>query len=259
MTSTLSHEPVNLASSLSDAEAAETVVAHHARMSGQLRALVDTTLAAVSRDGEVQAAKAAVLKYAREELLPHARAEENTIYAAAANDPSLSVLVEAMITEHAALLDVVNQLDEANTAGEVAAATGALWTLFTVHLTKENDLIVPRLAATSTVSLADLIHGLHELTGATDSHEGRGGCNCGHEDDSVTPVLDVRAIPHAIRHATVFGALEVVPVGGGLILMAPHDPIPLLNQIKDRHQGAFTAIYREEGPETWQVELRRNS
>ena len=35
-----------------------------------------------------------------------------------------------------------------------------------------------------------------------------GGCGC-HEAHTELPELDARAIPHAIRHATIKGALEI--------------------------------------------------
>lgn len=80
------------------------------------------------------------------------------------------------------------------------------------------------------------------------------GCACGCTDEGV-PVLDVREIPHAIRHATVFGALGAVPVGGSLDLVAPHDPKPLLAQIADRDPVQVT--YLEEGPQAWTLRLTR--
>ena len=63
------------------------------------------------------------------------------------------------------------------------------------------------------------------------------GCGCAHEDGA--PELDVRAIPHAIRHATIFGALDSIKPGFGMILAAPHDPKPLLAQLEQRSPGAF--------------------
>jgi uncharacterized protein (DUF2249 family) len=67
----------------------------------------------------------------------------------------------------------------------------------------------------------------------------------------------VRAVPHAIRHATIFGALESVQPGAGLELVAPHDPLPLLDQINRRWPGAFAVAYRERGPEAWRLTLER--
>jgi len=78
-------------------------------------------------------------------------------------------------------------------------------------------------------------------------------CECGILDEPDYPAFDVRAVPHAIRHATVFGALESLAVGGGLILIAPHDPLPLLAQIESRMPGRFTVSYLERGPEDWRL------
>ena len=36
-------------------------------------------------------------------------------------------------------------------------------------------------------------------------------CGCGCSDEGV-PTLDVTVIPHAIRHATVFGAFSAIPL-----------------------------------------------
>lgn len=87
-------------------------------------------------------------------------------------------------------------------------------------------------------------------------HDVSDSCGCA-DDDSTVPALDVRAVPHAIRHATVFGALGAIPVGGSMDLVAPHDPKPLLAQIADREQGAIDVNYREEGPEAWTLRLTR--
>ena len=80
---------------------------------------------------------------------------------------------------------------------------------------------------------------------------------CGCQDDSHgAPELDVRAIPHAIRHATVFGAMNAIPAGGSLVLVAPHDPKPLLAQIAER-EGPVTITYLDEGPEAWRLRITR--
>lgn len=82
------------------------------------------------------------------------------------------------------------------------------------------------------------------------------GCGCG---DAGEPELDVRPIPHAIRHATVLGALTAVPAGGSLRLVAPHDPKPLLAQIADRENGAFEVTYVVPGPDAWTLRLTRRA
>lgn len=80
----------------------------------------------------------------------------------------------------------------------------------------------------------------------------KSACGCGGHDDAL-PELDARVIPHAIRHATIFGALDSVGPGSGLVLLAPHDPVPLLAQVEQRWPGRFTLEYLERGPVDWRL------
>jgi uncharacterized protein (DUF2249 family) len=96
-----------------------------------------------------------------------------------------------------------------------------------------------------------------------------GGGGCGSDgaaaaaslDASLTvdPRLDVREVPHAQRHATVLAALDALPADGGLVLVAPHAPHPLLAQIEKRYGGAFTTEWLLEGPQVWQLRLQRTA
>lgn len=80
-------------------------------------------------------------------------------------------------------------------------------------------------------------------------------CGCGDAPQGA-PELDVRAIPHSIRHATVFGAWSAIPDGGSLDLVAPHDPKPLLTQLAER-DGPLTVTYLLQGPDAWRLHLTR--
>lgn len=86
-----------------------------------------------------------------------------------------------------------------------------------------------------------------------------GGCGCGCSGDEGVPALDARLIPHALRHATIFGALEGLRAGQSMDLIAPHDPLPLLAQIRDREQDAITWTYLQEGPEAWTLRMTRKA
>lgn len=81
-------------------------------------------------------------------------------------------------------------------------------------------------------------------------------CTCGHHDEDL-PVLDARAIPHAIRHAAVLGAVASLTPGKALALVAPHNPLPLLAQIREAHGESIQISYLEEGPEAWTLKLAR--
>jgi uncharacterized protein (DUF2249 family) len=70
-------------------------------------------------------------------------------------------------------------------------------------------------------------------------------------------VLDARTIPHAIRHAAIFGALDSLKSGAAMELIAPHEPLPLLAQIDKRYDAGFEVSYLEQGPEQWRLRLAR--
>lgn len=82
------------------------------------------------------------------------------------------------------------------------------------------------------------------------------GCACGCVDEGV-PALDARVIPHAIRHATIFGALDSLRPQAQLDLIAPHDPLPLLAQIAERHGDALSHEYLQQGPQDWVLRFTR--
>lgn len=97
---------------------------------------------------------------------------------------------------------------------------------------------------------------LHTI-GHTAPAAGHGG-DCGCEDDGASvPTLDARVIPHAIRHAAVFGVLEALRPGIRVDLLAPHDPLPLLAQIERRWGGDIEHAYIERGPDAWRLRFTR--
>ena len=85
-----------------------------------------------------------------------------------------------------------------------------------------------------------------------------GECGCGAQAPAA-PELDARLLPPAIRHASIFGALTAVHPGGSLVLIAPHAPMPLLEQIEAAEPGVWTTAISQSGPEEWRVLLTRAS
>lgn len=86
---------------------------------------------------------------------------------------------------------------------------------------------------------------------------GHSDCACSEVEEQDAPVLDARVIPHAIRHAAVFGALDSLPSGSALVLVAPHDPLPLLAQARARYAEGLGIDYLQRGPEAWRIRLQR--
>ncbi len=82
------------------------------------------------------------------------------------------------------------------------------------------------------------------------------GCGCGHHDEEL-PVLDARQIPHAVRHGAILGALGQLRAGQAMVLVAPHNPLPLLDQIAASYGPAVEVSYLKEGPDAWELKLAR--
>ncbi|MEN8652562.1 DUF2249 domain-containing protein [Streptomyces sp. 21So2-11] len=259
---------LTLASTSEDAAAVEAVEAHHAHLAGELAGRVTMLLDSADRSpGTADDIRVGLVAFCDRELLPHASAEEAALYPTARRTDEARLLVDGMLAEHRRIHALVEAMRTAPSAVHAAAEARALQVLFEEHLWKENTLVLPLLASARNVSLAELLNGMHELLGApahdeavaegADSEGGGcgGTCACGDADDEDIPVLDVREVPHALRHATVFGALEAISSGGAMMLVAPHDPLPLLGQIEDRNPGVFSVSYAERGPEAWRLQL----
>lgn len=264
---------VVVATSAADAQAVEAVKSHHAQLAGALAVQVEALVDAADRADlpAAGAASDALVRWCDAELVPHALAEEQAMYPSAHEDPRARLLVDAMLAEHRDLVALLEAIRQATSPVRAAASAQALRSLFDSHLVKENEQILPLLAESSEVSLAAILGGMHELLGGHDTdhdHDespaavaegGCGGeCGCGHQDPAgVLPELDARAVPHAIRHATIFGALDSLGAGGGMVLVAPHDPLPLLAQLEERSPGLFSVDYLERGPQAWRIRFVR--
>lgn len=275
-------DTVVIASTEQDSTAVEAVKSHHAEMAGTLAVLAGRVATAPDADAAF-AARDALVRWAERDLVPHALAEEKAMYPLAHQDSRARLLIDAMLAEHDLILGLVEGLKAASTPVAAAAEARALSVTFESHLAKENEQVLPLLAASPDVSLAGALAGMHELLGGGhdhhDHHGGHGqghghghetaveeapaaggcggGCSCGEVDGPELPELDARTVPHAIRHATIFGALDAVGAGGGMVLVAPHDPLPLLKQLEGRAPGAFSVDYLERGPEAWRLRFTR--
>ena len=272
--------PVVIASSAADAAAVDAVVSRHAELSGALQARIQQVFSAVVNN-DVRGAehqRAALVAWCGAELVPLAEAEAAALYPAARADPRGRLLVDAMLAEHQVLLDLVEAIRKAVNPVVVAASAYALRVVVESRLAQVDDIVLPLLAAAPQVSLAALVEGMDiggseapvpvdtavnapvdAAVDATMNALGNATANapasCGEHDGEGFPELDATAIPHAIRHATIFGALEGVVAGGGLVLLAPHAPLPLLRQIDARWPDRFEVTYLQEGPDIWKVQF----
>ena len=126
---------------------ADAIVAHHAEMVRELQRRADQLIATVARGAPSVGAASAGADYFVATILPHALAEEKTLYAAVA--PVERRLIESLTSEHAALRRLGSELTEASEGNDRVAIVGALSQLFALHAAKENEFVLPTPPATA--------------------------------------------------------------------------------------------------------------
>lgn len=72
------------------------------------------------------------------------------------------------------------------------------------------------------------------------------------------PTLNASEIPHAVRHGAIHGALGTLNVGESMILIAPHDPLPLLKEVENREER-FDVEYLKKEPEEVHIKFTRTA
>jgi uncharacterized protein (DUF2249 family) len=250
----------------SQSETLEAILRHQAQLQQAVALRAGAVIDAAERLADVTPHRDAFVELLRDEVLPHAVAEEHTLYDVGASLAPSRLLVTAMVAEHRRLQSLVDALAAARTPVTMAATALAVRTLFDAHLAKENDQLLPTLII-ERVDLAALLNGMHEILGegtveAEQGGCGCGGCGCGGGAEAQTGVaqpgdLDVRQLPHAARHERIFGMVAELKPGEGFVLANDHDPKPLRYQLEAMNPGQISWEYLEAGPELWRVVVGR--
>lgn len=250
----------------------EAIRGHHAQLSEQLDVYTLDVLTAASAGGGLRE-RDVLHDWYRKELLPHAAAEERALYGPGLDLGATRLLAEGMIAEHRQLEKLVAELARAQQPVALASVAAAAHAIFTVHLSKENDLLLPALDQAGVV-LSTLLEGMHEILGheesATETSEsgcGCGGCGCGSEEaaesadlsvaGSAQNEIDVRALPHGQRHEIIFARLEGLGPDEALVICNDHDPKPLRYQTQALWPDRFVWSYLQAGPQEWRVAITR--
>lgn len=235
--------------------------AHHDQLGRTMSDHAVTIARSIDRLTSPAPRQAVLAAFCADQVLPHAAAEEKTLYAAAAGLPATELLVRAMLEEHTTLRELAADLATATTPGEIVSASSALNALFQEHLKKENDVLLPALAAHG-VDLESLLGDAHEILGEPVGGACCGGCaDTGHPDGrdgaELDAELDVRRLVPAQRHEQIFAVYGELAAGTAFVLVNDHDPKPLYYQFAAEHPGEFTWDYLEAGPEVWKVRIGR--
>jgi uncharacterized protein (DUF2249 family) len=144
-------------------EAYEAMLEHHKRLGEELAGHADAVSREVTARRPYGTAVAGLIAYLAEEVLPHAAAEEKTIYPAAARAGLAGTVVE-MIAEHVTLSALGAEIAALTDSEAAAGQAQQIATLFTAHAAKENDLLLPALLADESADLAELLAQMHGIT-----------------------------------------------------------------------------------------------
>ncbi|HET9059063.1 MAG TPA: DUF2249 domain-containing protein [Acidimicrobiales bacterium] len=170
---------------MTETEAFEAMLAHHRSLTEGVHARAAALHAAVANGGSYEVRVAELVTYLAQEVLPHALAEEQTIYPVAARDVDLVATVDAMTAEHQRLADLSERLARAGEGQEALAVASTIEPLFAAHVDKENDLLLPRLRADG--ALVDLLAQMHGVLEGIGPKAERGAA--GPVEGSLEPVL----------------------------------------------------------------------
>lgn len=127
------------------ARAVEALLARHAELQGVLEHWAGVLAPTAVSSGPVRQARNLLRAFLADEVLPHARAGERTLYRAARRDPGASLLVQALISEHRDLASRAATLGEPAQPAAIAAQAAAISALFASHAAKEDSLLLPAL------------------------------------------------------------------------------------------------------------------
>jgi len=151
---------------ITEAEAYEAMRAHHQMLDEQLSTYVAAVSGAVAAGRSHGAAVAGLVAYLAEEVLPHAAAEEETMYPAVAHG-NLTGTISEMIAEHRVLSAAAERLASAPDGAAAAKQAGQIAELFAAHVGRENDILLRALLAERDVDLAALLAEMHRRTEKT--------------------------------------------------------------------------------------------
>lgn len=250
-----------LASSSTEAASLEDARTRLAEAAGTVRTLGNNLVSAAANPagGELAATdQGALVDFAEKELLPLSAALAAAFQSADSSVTSANVIASLAASHNTRLVSATKDLEVQESPVKMVHAGGALQEAVTVFVDQASELVLPALAQNPAVTLSALLPVRNSAATAESAAPAQGGCACGGHDDPGLSELDTRVIPHAIRHATIFGALEGLTTGRGILLVANHNPLPLLAQLEQRAAGKFTVDYVENGPELWKLSMVRN-
>ena len=152
---------------MTEIEAFKSMLAHHRDLEEGVAARAAAVTEAEKRGTSCSEPVGRLVAFLADEVLPHAQAEEQTIYQVAAARPEQDRLVREMVAEHRALVARADRLATLSEAPAAAEEARGIATSFSAHVARENDTLLPPLLADDQVDLPGVLEELRRLTERT--------------------------------------------------------------------------------------------
>ena len=149
---------------ITQVEALDAMLQHHRTLVGDVGIRVTALAQAVDSGVAYEPVVAQLITYLAEEVIPHAVAEELSIYRTAATRANLAGTVNEMIAEHRVLTAAIESLAHTNSAPAALTQATQIGAFFTTHVVKENEQLLPALLEDDDVDLVQLLEEMHDLT-----------------------------------------------------------------------------------------------
>lgn len=130
--------------------AREALAARNAELQDVLDHWARVLTSAATNGGPVQPVRNLLRFFLTDEVLPHARAEERTLYRAARRNASVVPLLQDLMSEHESLKSMTAGLSQPAPPAAVAAQAAAIAALFATHVAEEDSLLLPALERSGT-------------------------------------------------------------------------------------------------------------
>lgn len=144
-------------------DAYEAILAHHEALNEDVKLRAEHIKSKVTNKESAESAVADLISYLNSEVVPHAISEEYSLYKVAVDKLDLSELIEEMTSEHRVLVSEITALENVSNGGEAVEHSDRFSLLFSQHVAKENDLILPRLLSSDDVDLVEALAEMHAL------------------------------------------------------------------------------------------------
>lgn len=148
---------------------AHTSQSHHEKLWTALVDHSDGLTAAADAGEDDRRARGSLVRFLRDDVMAHLQAEAEIVYHQA-RSIGAEQLVTSLEMDHAFILDLVEEIEQAATASEASRCTRAMMVLIALRVRKEEEIVLPALREAG-IDVDALLAGM--ITGMATDYDAR--------------------------------------------------------------------------------------